>query len=1778
MSGPTLGLNITGSGQAKIEATTSAVERLVAALRTLPSAAAEIDKLNKALNKAPTGPSGLKGGAADLKELVGEFKALGAQLNTSFASLEETIKKGWAKAQKANAEGEASVKSSSKAKAGLTFSSFGTAGQEIQVDAGWFAKMQTGSLKIAEQQAAAMGKADNLLQAAFFQRYAKEDEWLLKLKLNSAKMAEAHRAAGEREANAAQARADRIAAAQEAADEKHRAAFFRQFELQEEWLLKLKLQSAKMAEAYRVSSEKEAAAIETAAARLQAEQQKAMLRFEGQVAKQMAAATQPAYKNAGPAWWDQIIAEQEAATAKLEAEYQKTIVKLEGMVAKQMQAATRPAYKNAGPAWWEAVIAEQEAAAAKLEAAYLKSITKLESLVSKQMAAATQPAYKNAGPAWWDQIIAEQEAATAKLEAEYQKTIVKLEKLVAAEMKAATKPAYQPAGPAWWDQVIAEQEAALLRMQQLEAKFAASSAASRNATILAARSQLDQGIAPAQVKSQYGAGALAAAEQTTLGAAMAKVHGEAERGVPKIEGYNRALRDMHSGLRGVASGFGQMALTWGAIGPLLAGAAIGQSFVQSIKIGASVRQDLEELRVLSDESQSAVAGLEKQLISLGQTGPFGPREVAEAMKTLSLAGLDAQQVGQALKPALDFAVTGGVSIKQSSEALVAIGTAYGYQAGEFGLVADAVAKAAAVSMSSVSGMMESFKASSVVAQAYGVTLKDSATSLAMLANIGIRNSAAGTAMRQMYSELSGATNSTRVAMQRLGVSVVDQGGKMRPVIDIMLDLSKALDKYTGKARVAAIQTLSNERGSKSIVADLVGIEKPGKTPIDPNVAAVAPKGIRAEMEAIEAQAKRMGQSATSELERIRQLIEESAGFNAVAASELASTPENLMKGVVASLQTSLFEAFKALEPTLIVAATQMREVFNSEGFRDGITTLVQLMGAFTSAIIENIGWLKYLAIGFAGFKALQVFQLGLSATAVVMGLLSKELVVTSTGIMAAGAASAAATPALTGMALAARGLSVALAVAGPLALALTAAAFAWQVYGQAKKDANAEAATDRQANTLESLRKEKERLTEVVGEMSKGTEARLAEVRALDAQAAAQRRLDYDKGRAPLVERLTDLRGLKAQFEKEGRTGQAQEVDRQIAGAEQALGMHDQAFGANEKAINSERIKVQALSNGLELLRQSREKQGNTQGLNWQKPGAGVAESSTGLDLLKKQYAREEQESQTAYRREMELLDIRYKGKLVSEAEYATRSEALASDLYNRDIANLERYVSESARLIQKLQSDPKKAPKAASAIAEIEAERREKQDQLVFLQRKNADQQDARANTRDTKLKDGLAALTAEVSLQEQKYVADQRTLGMTPGMIAAEQAMADVRSKGAKALKDTVDLYIQASQALSALEDTPEPDLDTNADAYLARQAAIAKLQAQLLNLRKSLNAGYATVEEQAGKSGATAQGSTEMGQATWKKWMAEGQNAITVLTASRNEFMNSWINQGQSMWESFLKTGKVSWKSLGDLAIKTIADISYKQGVGQVFAKGGEGLFNRVAPLVQGNVSDESRRDLDSLKIASDELGQSMGKLGGSFWQLLQQVGQGFAAMFQQSGAGGSAGWLTKLFGGGGGNQAYVDNSGMDGSVDWSVPSAKGNVFGAQGLIHAFAKGGLPMNTVINEPHYFRFGGGNLGVAGEAGPEAIMPLTRGSDGTLGVRAQGGGEGGSVNVTSKTTVVIENHSGGAKPEVQQQRQPDGSELIRVVIGAAAKDISRGGDLRKSVQNVQGRGNLPRY
>lgn len=79
------------------------------------------------------------------------------------------------------------------------------------------------------------------------------------------------------------------------------------------------------------------------------------------------------------------------------------------------------------------------------------------------------------------------------------------------------------------------------------------------------------------------------------------------------------------------------------------------------------------------------------------------------------------------------------------------------------------------------------------------------------------------------------------------------------------------------------------------------------------------------------------------------------------------------------------------------------------------------------------------------------------------------------------------------------------------------------------------------------------------------------------------------------------------------------------------------------------------------------------------------------------------------------------------------------------------------------------------------------------------------------------------------------------------------------------------------------------------------------------------------------------------------------------------------------------------------------------------------------------------------------------------------------------------------------------GVNSAVSSMMPFENGASF-SQGRVTPFAKGG-----VVGGPMTFPMRGGT-GLMGEAGPEAIMPLSRGADGKLGVASQGGG---TVNVT---------------------------------------------------------------
>lgn len=141
--------------------------------------------------------------------------------------------------------------------------------------------------------------------------------------------------------------------------------------------------------------------------------------------------------------------------------------------------------------------------------------------------------------------------------------------------------------------------------------------------------------------------------------------------------------------------------------------------------------------------------------------------------------------------------------------------------------------------------------------------------------------------------------------------------------------------------------------------------------------------------------------------------------------------------------------------------------------------------------------------------------------------------------------------------------------------------------------------------------------------------------------------------------------------------------------------------------------------------------------------------------------------------------------------------------------------------------------------------------------------------------------------------------------------------------------------------------------------------------------------------------------------------------------------------------------------------------------------------------GDLVSGARQGKSAMETFSNAAVNALNKIGDKV--LSMAIDSAFSG---QKGGGLFGGLLSSIFGGlGGGGGAPLS----------LFPSANGNVFGGGNVI-PFAKGGTFTNSIVSRPTIFPFANG-IGLMGEAGDEAIMPLKRGANGSLGVQMHGGG-----------------------------------------------------------------------
>lgn len=246
--------------------------------------------------------------------------------------------------------------------------------------------------------------------------------------------------------------------------------------------------------------------------------------------------------------------------------------------------------------------------------------------------------------------------------------------------------------------------------------------------------------------------------------------------------------------------------------------------------------------------------------------------------------------------------------------------------------------------------------------------------------------------------------------------------------------------------------------------------------------------------------------------------------------------------------------------------------------------------------------------------------------------------------------------------------------------------------------------------------------------------------------------------------------------------------------------------------------------------------------------------------------------------------------------------------------------------------------------------------------------------------------------------------------------------------------------------------------------------------------------------------------------------------------------------------VKEGKISWDQYFDSLVKINSAFDHLDGAGQIVAglQIGTNQFLRSIGSVAQEVSSATVNAFNSLE---EELFQftKTGKF--EFNRFAQSILDDLTRILIR------ASLLRAIFGSSGTSSISAPGASSDarfndlgGNV---VASAKGNVY-AGGSLQRFATGGI-----VNSPTYFPTTTG-AGLMGEAGSEAIMPLTRGPGGRLGVDASGAG----------TTVNVINNSSG-EVETRESTGPSGEKQIDVIILDRMNRAFRDGKMDKVMKNT---------
>lgn len=249
---------------------------------------------------------------------------------------------------------------------------------------------------------------------------------------------------------------------------------------------------------------------------------------------------------------------------------------------------------------------------------------------------------------------------------------------------------------------------------------------------------------------------------------------------------------------------------------LAAAAAAGMFAKSTIQTGAAFGEAISAVGAVGLQTREQIGALEEKAKDLGSTTKFTATEAANAMEIMARAGFKNQEILTGVDGVLSAAAASGLGIAEVADHVSSALKGMGLEANEAGRVADVLALASSRTNSSIGSLGESLKNVAATARDLGVPLEDTVAAVALLQDVGLDASVAGSAMNTMMIKMAKPSAEVTAQMKKFGVSFKDAKGNMLPFQDVLANISSAAEQSGGNMdKIAFLADLVGLRGQKA---------------------------------------------------------------------------------------------------------------------------------------------------------------------------------------------------------------------------------------------------------------------------------------------------------------------------------------------------------------------------------------------------------------------------------------------------------------------------------------------------------------------------------------------------------------------------------------------------------------------------------------------------------------------------------------------------------------------------------------------------------------------------------------------------------------------------------------------------------------------------------------------------------------------------------------------------------------------------------------------------